>query len=123
MRIRNLVSVALALAAGASWLGCNTKSTEGEPAPVALGGAQEATVTVNNGFSPSTISVKAGEPVRLTFDTIKAGCATEVVFERPEMRKALTEGQKTVVTFTPDKPGTYAFACPMGMYKGTVVAK
>ncbi|MBA3726353.1 MAG: cupredoxin domain-containing protein [Armatimonadetes bacterium] len=123
MRIMNLLLIALALAAGASWLGCNTKIDE-EPIPMAdVRGGQDATVTVNNGFSPSTISVKAGEPVRLTFDTIEAGCATEVIFEKPKIRKALTNGQKTVVTFTPDEAGTYAFACPMGMYKGSVVAK
>lgn len=35
----------------------------------------------------------------------------------------LTDAKKTVVKFTPKKAGTIDFACGMGMYKGSVVAK
>lgn len=86
-------------------------------------GVQKAVIKVNNGFSPAAINVKAGKPVELIFDTKSRGCATEVVFKTLKIRKALTDGKKTVITFTPKKPGTYVFECPMGMYKGKIVAK
>ncbi|MGI8923322.1 MAG: cupredoxin domain-containing protein [Fimbriimonadales bacterium] len=132
--MKNIITTALALIAGASLLGfastqdscCSPNASIGSEEPMqarADKGVQKATVTVDGGFSPSTISVKAGKPVQLTFDTKSRGCADEVVFESPKMRKALTNGTKTVVTFTPKKAGTYAFGCPMGMYKGKVVAK
>lgn len=86
-------------------------------------GVQKATIKVDNGFSPATVIVKTGKLVELTFDTKSRGCATEVVFRTLKIRKALTDGKKTVVTFTPKNAGTYVFECPMGMYKGKVVAK
>ncbi|HWP31370.1 MAG TPA: cupredoxin domain-containing protein [Fimbriimonadales bacterium] len=86
-------------------------------------GVQKATIKVDNGFSPATIIVKTGKLVELTFDTKSRGCATEVVFKTLKIRKGLTDGKKTVVTFTPKNAGTYVFECPMGMYKGKIVAK
>ncbi|MGI8923325.1 MAG: cupredoxin domain-containing protein [Fimbriimonadales bacterium] len=134
--MKNITATALALVAGASLLGfasaqqcdccgANASASSGEPiqAQVDQKGVQKATVTVNNGFSPSTINVKAGKTVQITFDTKSRGCADEVIFKSLNIRKVLTNGKKTVVTFTLKKPGTYAFACPMGMYKGKVVAK
>ncbi len=84
--------------------------------------AQKTTITVNGGFSPLTINVKAGQPVQLTFDTKKKGCISAVVFDGMNMKKDLKDGTKTVVTFTPKK-GSYAFHCPMNMMKGKIVAK
>lgn len=86
-------------------------------------GVQKATIVVDNGFKPATVSVKAGRPVQLTFDTKHRGCATSVVFEGLKMSKPLTDGKKTIVTFTPKRAGTIAYACPMKMMTGSVVAK
>ncbi len=86
-------------------------------------GVQKLTVTVNNGFSPSTLNVKAGRPVQLTFDTKRKACASTVVFKDLNITKTLTDGKKTVVTFTPKKAGNLTFACGMGMFKGTVIVK
>jgi plastocyanin domain-containing protein len=94
-----------------------------QQAESAATGAQKLTVTVDNGFSPESLNVKAGQPVEITFDTKHKACATQVIFEGLGIKKDLTDGQKTVVSFTPDKAGTYAFACPMNMFKGEVVAK
>lgn len=85
--------------------------------------SQKVTVVVDNGFSPSEIKVKAGKPVELTFDTKHKGCAATVVFKSLKLTEKLTDGKKTVVKFTPKKAGTIDFACGMGMYKGSVVAK
>jgi YHS domain-containing protein len=86
-------------------------------------GVQKSTITVNNGFSPKTITVRAGQPVQLTFDTKHRGCATTVNFSSLGISKALKDGSKTIVTFTPKKPGTIVYACPMNMYKGTIIVK
>lgn len=86
-------------------------------------GVQKATVVVDHGFKPSTISVKAGRPVQLTFDTKHRDCATSVVFGGLKISKPLTDGKKTVVTFTPTKAETLLFACPMKMMTGRVVVK
>lgn len=86
-------------------------------------GVQKATVVVDHGFKPSSLSFKAGRPVQLTFDTKHRDCATSVVFDGMKVRKPLTDGKKTVVTFTPKKAGTIAYACPMKMMKGSVIVR
>ena len=86
-------------------------------------GVQKATIVVDNGFRPGILNVKVGQPVELTFDTKNRGCATSIVFEGLDIKKDLTNGKKTVVKFTPKKPGTYTYACPMKMLKGTIVVK
>lgn len=85
-------------------------------------GVQKTTIVVDGGFSPSTINVKAGHPVQLTFDTKHKACISSVNFPGMKMKRDLMDGKKTVFTFTP-KEGTYAFACPMNMMKGKVIAK
>jgi plastocyanin domain-containing protein len=88
-----------------------------------FGDAQKLTVTVDNGFSPATLEVKAGQPVEITFDTKKRSCATEVIFDELGIKEPLNDGKASVVKFTPSKAGTYAYACPMKMMKGEIVAK
>ena len=84
---------------------------------------QKMTVVVDNGFKPDSISVKAGKPVSITFDTKHKGCAAVVVFKEMKLKKELKDGTKTIFTFTPKKAGTLSFACGMGMYSGKVVVK
>ncbi len=90
---------------------------------IKIPGVQKATIVVDSGFKPSRITVKSGQPVELTFDTKHRGCATSVIFKDLHITKALVDGKKTIVTFTPKKPGTIGFACPMDMFKGVVVVK
>lgn len=86
-------------------------------------GIQKATIVVDHGFKPAKVSFKAGQPVQLTFDTKHRDCATSVVFDGMNLEKPLTDGKKTVITFTPKKAGTFAFACPMKMMNGTLIVK
>lgn len=123
---RTLIGASLALSVALSLLGCQSSGSGSQAAsePVSSAqpetGVQKATITVDNGFSPSSLSVKAGQPVELTFDTKHHGCASSVVFKDLNIEKPLTDGKKTVVTFTPSKPGTIGFACNMNMIKGSV---
>jgi plastocyanin domain-containing protein len=99
-------------------------------APAAAGGtdgdahAQQATVTVKGGYSPSVVRAKAGRPVRLTFDRQEtSGCSEEVVFGDFGIRRYLPARQQTVVEVTPPTAGTYEFTCGMGMLRGKLVAE
>jgi plastocyanin domain-containing protein len=101
----------------ASTIGYGQKTKPAVPA------VQKMTIVVDNGFKPDSISVKAGKPVSITFDTKHKGCAAVVVFKELKLKKALKDGTKTTFTFTPKKVGTFSFACGMGMYTGKVIVK
>jgi plastocyanin domain-containing protein len=99
----------------------------GRPAAVAVSGArgiQEAAITVLGGYSPAVIKVRAGQPVRLTFDCQEtSSCSEEIVFPDFGIRKFLPSHQKTTVEFTPDQPGTYDFTCGMSMLRGKLIVE
>ena len=86
--------------------------------------ASEITIVVDGGYSPSTVVVKAGQPVRLVFDRRDTGsCSEEVVFPDFRIRRFLPTGQKTTIDITPPTPGRYEFMCGMSMLRGTLVAE
>jgi cytochrome c oxidase subunit 2 len=61
-------------------------------------------------FEPSTIEVKAGEPVEITFrsaDTKHGFVCKELGLEKV----VFTKDQPATVAFTPGKAGTYHFKC------------
>lgn len=87
-------------------------------------GPQHVDILVKGGYDPSTIKVAAGRPVELTFDRQEtSSCSEEVVFADFGIRKFLPANEKTSVTFTPEKPGTYEFTCGMSMLHGRVIAE
>lgn len=88
------------------------------------GGVQEVHVTVKGGYTPDTIVVQAGKPVRLQFYRDEtADCSERVVFERFGIDQQLPAFQTTAVEFTPDQPGEYPFGCGMNMLKGLLVVE
>ena len=85
---------------------------------------QHVTVTVtNDGYSPSTVRVKAGQEVHMTFVSKGSSCGNAIRI--PALKKSinLQPGQKKEIVFTPKKGQTIAFACSMNMFKGKVVAR
>ena len=89
---------------------------------MAAGQTFQVTVTAA-GFEPSTLTMKAGVPAKVTFRrTADPSCATEVVFPSLNIRRALPLNQPVEVRFTPTA-GQIAFACGMDMFRGTVVAR
>jgi RND family efflux transporter MFP subunit len=84
----------------------------------------QATVEVSSkGFTPASVSLRAGIPARLVFirkDT--QNCATEIVLPDYQIRKALVLNQPVVIEFTPRR-GEVAFTCNMNMLSGKVVVK
>jgi plastocyanin domain-containing protein len=88
---------------------------------IAQEGIQEITVTVDGGYEPSQIVVRAGQKVRLNFDRQDASsCLEEVHFPDFQIAQALPLNKVTPIEFTPDKPGRYEFTCGMNMFRGIV---
>jgi plastocyanin domain-containing protein len=86
-------------------------------------GPAQVTITVDGGYSPQLVRVKAGAPVRLVFDRKDTGsCSEEVVLPDFGVRKFLPTGQRTTIEITPAKPGRYEFTCGMSMLRGAIVA-
>jgi Cu+-exporting ATPase len=87
-----------------------------------VGGVQEVTVRVEGTYQPDRIQVQAGRPVRIRFDRQETtGCSERVVFPDFHINQELPAYQTTTIEFTPDRPGTYAFACGMNMVRGQLI--
>jgi len=85
---------------------------------------QEVRVIVKGGYTPDTIVVQAGKPVRLQFYRDEtADCSERVVFEQFGVDQQLPAFQTTAVEFTPDQPGEFPFRCGMNMLKGLLVVE
>lgn len=87
-----------------------------------LGGIQEQVITVSGGYSPATVRVQAGRPVRLLFDRQETNpCSEEVVIGAFGVKKFLPAHARTAVEFTPAQAGTFDFTCGMGMLHGKLI--
>ncbi|MGE0600636.1 MAG: heavy metal translocating P-type ATPase [Dehalococcoidia bacterium] len=88
------------------------------------GGVQEIAITVKGGYSPDLIRVQQGVLVRLVFDRQEGSdCTSRVVFPDFRISKSLPAFQRTSVEFTPDRTGSFGFACGMNMVHGTIVVE
>ena len=96
----------------------------GTRAALASSGYQEAMVLVKGGYTPDVIVVQHGRPVRLAFRREEtAACSEMVVFGDFGKSAKLPEGETVTVELLPEKPGTYEFACQMGMLRGRLVVE
>lgn len=80
------------------------------PAAAAAASPQTITITALTTFSPSLITVHAGQAVTLKF----AGTGGVHGVESKELgipATMITPGSSKSVTFTPQKPGTYTLHC------------
>ena len=85
-------------------------------------GAIKITVS-GDGYEPSQVPVKKGEPVKLAFYRADAdNCGGEVVFSKQNIRKKLPVGETVLVELTPSEAGEITFACGMDMMRGKLVA-
>ena len=100
------------------------KRTKGVRASESSKGHQEIMVLVKGGYTPDTIIVQHGRPVRLNFRREEtASCSEKVVF--PDFNKSadLPTGETVPVEFRPDEPGEYEFTCAMGMFRGRLIVE
>jgi plastocyanin domain-containing protein len=76
------------------------------------GAVQEVHITVKGGYTPDTILVQAGKPVRLLFYRDEtADCSERVVFDAFGVNQL------------PAAPGEFPFRCGMNMLKGLLVVE
>ncbi len=95
---------------------------EGIRAAETSGGYQEAMILVKGGYTPDTIIVRTGKPVRLNFRREEtASCSDRVVFADFDKSADLPTGETVSVELLPKDPGEYDFGCPMGMFRGKLV--
>ncbi|MBD2103062.1 cupredoxin domain-containing protein [Leptolyngbya sp. FACHB-261] len=84
-------------------------------------GIQEMAITVEGGYEPSRVVVKAGQPVRLNFlRRDPNSCLEKVLLPDFQIAEYLPLNQTISVEFTPEKPGQYVFTCDMNMFRGVV---
>jgi plastocyanin domain-containing protein len=100
------------------------KRTKGVRAGETSGGYQEAMILVKGGYTPDTIIVRRGRPVRLNFRREEtATCSDKVVFADFQKSADLPTGQTVPVELLPKEAGEFAFSCPMGMFRGRLIVE
>lgn len=74
------------------------------------------------GYEPAMIPVAAEQRVRLAFLRQDAqNCGATLTFPELRLTRTLTAGKPELVEFTAPQKGVVAFACGMGMLRGSVV--
>ena len=100
------------------------KRRPGVKASVVSDGYQEVMVLVKGGYTPDTIRVVPGRPVRLLFRREEtAACSEQVLLPDFGKSAALPTGQVVTVEFMPGEPGSHEFTCQMGMLRGQIVVE
>jgi plastocyanin domain-containing protein len=87
--------------------------------PTTNGTVQEVLMKVTaSSYQPSSITIKAGIPVRWNIDGSQAfGCTSVITIPSMNISRALHRGEN-IIEFTPTEPGQLAFMCSMGMVRG-----
>jgi plastocyanin domain-containing protein len=100
------------------------KRAQGVRAVETSSGHQDVMVLVKGGYTPDTIIVRHGRPVRLNFRREEtASCSEKVIFADFNKSADLPTGETVPVEFVPETPGEYEFACAMGMFRGKLVVE
>lgn len=100
------------------------KRSKGVRATDTSGGYQEAMILVKGGYTPDTIIVRSGRPVRLNFRREEtASCSDKVVFADFQKSVDLPTGAIVPVELMPKEPGEFGFGCPMGMFRGRLIVE
>lgn len=110
MTSAQIVVTALGLAASA-WVLWYFVFTSGPAlAAAAPGGVQEVQVTVKGGYTPDTVVVRAGKPVRLLFYRDEtAEHSSRLVLEAFGVDRPLPPFETTAIEFTPTGAGEHRF--------------
>ncbi|MBI2780168.1 MAG: cupredoxin domain-containing protein [Chloroflexi bacterium] len=100
------------------------KRSEGVMASTVSDGYQEQMILVKGGYTPDTIRVAAGRPVRLLFRREEtAACSEQVVLADFGKSAPLPMGAVVPVEFMPGEPGEHEFTCQMGMLRGRIIVE
>ena len=100
------------------------KRASGVRAAESSSGYQEAMVLVKGGYTPDTIIVSRGRPVRISFRREEtASCSEKVIFADFQKSADLPVGELVSVELMPKEAGEYGFSCPMGMFRGRLIVE
>lgn len=100
------------------------KRTKGVRAAEASSGRQEVMILVKGGYTPDTIIVRHGKPIRMNFRREEtAACSEKVILADFDRSADLPTGETVPVEFVADAPGEYEFTCPMGMLRGRLIVE
>ena len=115
--------VGAGVAVGVAWFFW-FKRTEGVKASIVSDGYQEQMILVKGGYTPDTIRVASGKPVRLLFRREEtAACSEQVVLADYGKAAPLPTGAVVPVEFMPGGPGEHEFTCQMGMLRGRIIVE
>lgn len=138
MNFSPFAGAALLCVAAISPFGCASNATEtpteiaevpaqttSQPVKTDDAKVQTASIAVTEkGYEPASFDLKKGVPARVTFTRkTDSTCGTEVVLPDYKINQKLPLNKPVVVSFTPEKTGTFTFTCGMKMLKGQVVVK
>ena len=113
----------LVLVVGIAWFFWGPRQG-GVRAMATSGGYQEALVLVKGGYTPDSIIVEHGKPVRLNFRREETSPCSEMVVLADFGKSArLPEGKTVPVEFLPGTAGTFEFTCQMGMLRGKLTVE
>jgi plastocyanin domain-containing protein len=122
-----VIAAGLAVVAWVNWYFVLAERGVASVAAMPVAGAgdrEQVDIVIRGAYSPATIRVAAGRPVRLVFDRQEtSSCSEEIVFPAFGLRKFLPAHEKTALEVTPPTPGTYDFTCGMGMLHGRLIAE
>lgn len=75
----------------------------------------------NSNYYPNIINLKYNVPAKIVVDTNTVqGCLRSIVIPDFNVRKSITPNDN-VISFTPNKKGTFRFSCSMGMGFGKII--
>ena len=118
-----VIVAGVAAIAWVNWYFFLARKAEGQAAP-GNAAIQEATVVVQGGYDPQVVRVRAGVPLRLTFDRRETNsCSDEIVLADFNVRRRLAANARTAIEIMPQHPGTYEFTCGMNMLRGRIIAE
>src|SRR3989344_3362013 len=75
----------------------------------------------NYNYYPNVLNLKYNVPAKIVVDTNKVkGCLQSIVIPDFGIRK-FVRANDNIISFTPNKKGTFSFSCSMGMGFGKIV--
>jgi len=113
---------------GYGFLGSNSSANKDQTENLSSSAQKDYQVVEMNyttaGFSPSTLYVKKGIPVRWIINVQNVqqmtGCTSEILMPEYNIRKKMGQGEN-IIEFTPEKLGEIKFSCGMQMIWGKFV--